>query len=536
MPIAKIPLPTDIYKKDGSIHPDSIGARLVDGYINEFGNIVKRPGMELFADLGVTSKIDGLYWWDKKGVGIAISGGRTYKLTSTSGGFTDVTSTGDLLQTGSRVSFANIPDENDNNVLFMANGGKMVTYGIGTHVTNGGNYYFCIKDHTATTGDEPGVGANWTEFWVQTLNPSTTAWVLATAYVDNNTSAPPAFIADADAPTQVTHVAAISQYMLALEAGGERWYHPESSNPLAWRGVLDSYAAQTKPDDLLALHTSIGEVILHGKNTIEFWYEDVTGAFSLLKQATIEMGIGAAGSVAKDSRGRYVWLTNKRRVAILEGRTPRIISGPFDDEIRDIAGVTDGKGMVIDIGRREFYVLSFSTENITYVCDLSTEKWAEWGNWNSGIGSYDEFICNTYAYSKAWNLHLLGSTTTGKIYKMNTSIYQDEGNTLRTALLTGHVSHGTMNRKSSHWVKIRAKRGVGGVSDNEPVLMIRYRDENDDWSNWFQESLGKMGEHNFILTMWKLGTYRTRQWEIAHAADSPFILIDMEEEFEVLNN
>lgn len=479
MPIAKIPLPTDIYKKDGSIHPDSIGARLVDGYINEFGNIVKRPGMELFADLGVTSKIDGLYWWDKKGFGIAISGGRTYKLTSTSGGFTDVTSTGDLLQTGSRVSFANIPDENNNNILFMANGGKMVTYD------------------------------------------------------DTN---PPAFIADADAPIQVTHVAAISQYLLALEAGGERWYHSEASDPLTWRGVLDSYAAQTKPDDLLALHTSIGEVILHGKNTIEFWYEDVTGAFSLLKQATIEMGIGAAGSVARDSRGRYVWLTNKRRVAILEGRTPRIISGPFDDEIRDIAGITDGKGMVIDIGRREFYVLSFSTENITYVCDLSTEKWAEWGNWNSGIGSYDEFICNTYAYSKAWNLHLLGSTTTGKIYKMNTSIYQDEGNTLRTALLTGHVSHGTMNRKSSHWVKIRAKRGVGGVSDNEPVLMIRYRDENDDWSNWFQESLGKMGKHNFILTMWKLGTYRTRQWEIAHAADSPFILIDMEEEFEVLNN
>jgi hypothetical protein len=37
----------------------------------------------------------------------------------------------------------------------------------GEPVNHGGRYYVCIQDHTAAAGDEPGVGANWADYWWQ---------------------------------------------------------------------------------------------------------------------------------------------------------------------------------------------------------------------------------------------------------------------------------------------------------------------------------------------------------------------------------
>ncbi len=39
-------------------------------------------------------------------------------------------------------------------------------YVIDDAVTNGGETYVCIADHTAAADDEPGVGVNWPDFWV----------------------------------------------------------------------------------------------------------------------------------------------------------------------------------------------------------------------------------------------------------------------------------------------------------------------------------------------------------------------------------
>ena len=50
-------------------------------------------------------------------------------------------------------------------------------------VTSGGLVYRCIKGHTSSATDEPGVGANWSTYWI--LDSSATsggAWVTDTGY------------------------------------------------------------------------------------------------------------------------------------------------------------------------------------------------------------------------------------------------------------------------------------------------------------------------------------------------------------------
>lgn len=43
-------------------------------------------------------------------------------------------------------------------------------------VSNGGSYYRCLQDHTSSSSDEPGVGANWEAFWVRVSAPTVNTW------------------------------------------------------------------------------------------------------------------------------------------------------------------------------------------------------------------------------------------------------------------------------------------------------------------------------------------------------------------------
>ena len=467
MPWKEIPLPKFIFKDDEAVLPDMAGARLVDGFINEFGNIVKRPGLSSFIDTTEAEKIDGLFWWDEKEIVIAVSNGNIFSITASDGAFTQLG--GDTLQVGGKVSFAS-----NATTLVMANGGRMVTY------TGTGN---------------------------------------------------PAFVADGDAPTTVSHVVFLDQYIVALRSGSAIAHFSAVNDATAW-AALDLFTAESKPDDLVSMTAAYGEIHLLGKATKESWITGIDPAFIRVDAGTLEVGCIAPDSLV-NADGILIWLDHRRRVVMLTGRTLRRISTPFDDEIRDITPVTDAKGMYISIGRRSFYIINFPTDDSTYVYDLSTEQWAEWGKWS---GSYSEFICNEYTYAKTWDLHLLGDANTGKIYKMDANIYQDAGAVMRTLVRFGHISHGTMNKKRSKEIKIRLKRAAGGVSDNEPKVKLRWKDDNKLWSNWKELSLGKMGDTDFILSLRRLGMYRTRQYELTHSENSDFILVSMEEDVEVLKN
>jgi hypothetical protein len=49
-----------------------------------------------------------------------------------------------------------------------------VHYTINHQVGNGGNFFLCRVAHTSSATDEPGVGANWENYWIRqdTVQPS----------------------------------------------------------------------------------------------------------------------------------------------------------------------------------------------------------------------------------------------------------------------------------------------------------------------------------------------------------------------------
>lgn len=465
----KVPLPKQIYKSaDEQQLPSQLGARLVNAYIDELGHIKKRSGLTEVVDLGSSSKVHGLFWWDAKSMAIAVSNGNIYKITSATGNFADMA--GDDLAPTTRVTFAE-----DGTKLVMANSSNMVVFD----------------------------GTN-----------------------------PPADMADGDAPTAVNNVTWLDGYLLADDTANiGRVAFSSPTNIESW-AASDIFTAETRPDAIQFMDQRWRELTIFGKDTIDVYYDDGATPFTRLDGAYSEIGCIAKDSV-QFNEGVWTWLDSNRRVSQLAGRQHRPVSTPFDDDIRDITPVSSAEAIQINEGVRRFYILTFPDEDRSVTYDQSTQGWSEWGEWDSTNYVFKRFIGTTATYAKAWDLILVGDKSNGKVYRVDSSSFLDDGDNIRTLIRTGHIDHGTSNRKRSHEVRLRVKRGTGGVTTN-PTFSTRWRDNNGAWSNWHSRYLGTAGDTNFYVNFRRMGIYRTRQWEFQHSDDSDFILIEMQENVEDL--
>lgn len=471
MPIVKIPLPRQLLIKDSTQTSEGLGARLIDCGIDELGHIKKRPGLPLMKDLETNAKVDGLFWWDKRDVLIAVSGGNIFKITDQSGTNTNIT--GDALNSGRPVSFTDLNDSSAVNTLFMANGNKIMSY------------------------QNTGVTANLT---------------------------------DATAPVNVTKIDNMNSFLLALQENSAIVHHADAFDPFSWSG--NAIQAINKSDDVQSFGVANSAIFMVGKQTIEFWVPAGDLPFDVLESATLQFGTIAPNSLV-NAAGAWIWASDNNQIMMYNRGTVRVISDLISDQIRGLGSITDARSMYINFGIRKWYVMTLPTAKRTFVYDLGLDKWAEWGDWNQATGVYDVFKGLSYAYAKSWNKHIVGDNKTGKLYFLDSNIFQDDGDDIRNLVRTGHISHGTLAEKSSNNVIMRFKRGAGGLSGDEPLLKFRYRDDNSTFSNWITISMGKIGQSIFIAKLTRMGIYRTRQYEISFLGDADFIMIDMQEEYEL---
>lgn len=472
MPTAKIQLKGYPYQNIDGVELTAQPERLVDAYVDEAGTYVKRPGLLEFADSGTAAAIDGMYYWEEKDLAIVVSNQNIYKLTE-AGVITSVTN--DQLTGLNRPTFAEVVDGDNSHHLAMADGGNMIHW-----------------DGAGTTTQ----------------------------------------MADADAPTTVTHVAFIDGYLLANNGDNKFWWS-DTYDFDAWTAT--SFAtAETDNDNIDAITVQNREVTLYGLRSIENWYSTGDSAvFTRKLGAEVEDGIIAPYSLQKLQKGQ-IWLNRERRVVIMQGRTPTVISTPFDKVFSNFSTVTDAIGDILQVDGRGFYLLTFPTEGRTFVYDYQMNGWAEWAYWDTNTAAYLQYEASSVLYVPQWGKYLIGDRVDGKIYTTAASLYDDNGDTIRMLLRTGHVDHGSYRRKRSNLLTLRFKRGVATGSETTPEVSIRWRDDGGAWGNASLQSLGlgQTGENEFFVTLKRNGIYRTRQYEIVQTDNVEFRFIDMEEEFD----
>lgn len=443
-----------------------LSVKVTNTYIDEANHSRKRPGLTAWCELGTNSPVDGLFWWETQDCLVALSNKRVWLIDNPNGSAAEKSGTGTFLE--------NVPATFtfDANRAYLANGGKIV------HFTKAGN----LTD-----------------------------------------------MADGDAPTLVSHVAFLDQYILANVRNSGTWQFSEVLDGTSWRAV-DIFTAESSPDNLLALYVHQGEIILIGTLNTEFWANDGVSPFSIIRGTNIGEGAASPYTFAILDRKRH-WLTDKRRFIEIpeDKRQPTEVSLPINAELDALSDVSDARGFKCSIEGLSLYILTFPNANRTFVYNYQNKHWSEWDTWDVARGQETRWRGNCYAYAKAWNLHCVGDREVGKIYLASTAYKNDNGTMIRLRRRSGFIHHGTNETKRSFGIRFRFRRAQQNADVPEPHFLLRWRNDTGAWRPYRQGSLGKWGDHDFYVTFWGLGSYRSRQWELVYTDDAGFLMNGVEE-------
>jgi hypothetical protein len=339
------------------------------------------------------------------------------------------------------------------------------------------------------------------------------------------TSGTTAYLTDVDAPTTVTHVGILDTYLLANNTDtGQLWYSAVM-DPDTWEG--DYGTAEAKPDDVTGLYIDGAEINLLGAETIEVWRNDGATPFVPNTNAITRRGVVAPYSFVIADGFRYC-LDQGRRFVRIESRTPIEVSQAVASYIQGFDTVTDCMADEIVVDGKPWIILHFPTEGKTLAYNYRATAGHEWSRWGYWDGEYKRWLGNCFAYVDDWNLSLVGDYRTGKIYKMSSSYYDDDGQTIRTCMRTAHIDHGTLAYKRSSEMLFKLKRTA--YTGTQDYLLLRWRDNGQThWSNEQRISLKRMGDVDYIGRLTRLGRYRTRQYEVVLSDATALSLVSAEE-------
>jgi len=477
MPRIKIPIVAPPYPTVDGIELDTNTLSINDGYIDDAGFLVRRPGLSDYVDLGTAAPIDGLDYWEALDLLIAVSNRHVYSVDSV-GGVTDL---GLGLQLGNKPVFT-----------FTKNAGSDWMA-----VANGGRIYLSENGGAISV------------------------------------------ISDADAPTSVSHVAFIRARLLANSVGTDFFYFSDFGDFTAW-SALSFASAEGAPDDITALVPSWGEVILFGTQTIEFWYATGDGAapYARLQGTQLDIGTISPDSIVyENDEGAYYFLDSERNVVKLFNKGTQPISKPIQRQLLAITDVTDARMDILKTSSKRFLVITFPTDDISYAMDLETGSWFQWGKWNTGTASYDAFPSRVSIWASNRGLNYGGSKTNdGQLYRISDDYYEDTvGEPIRTAVVTGWISVGTSTKKIMQCLEMRVKRS--GPSDAGFVVLYR-TDTRGSFSNERTQSIniGTSAYVPFIQRLHNFGMARAAQFEIYCTDAVPFIIGDFELEYKMTRN
>jgi hypothetical protein len=460
-----------------SIEPDDIFNCYFDQSPEIGLTMRRRPGLSEFANLATGSRGQGIYEWEAKGIVLAVSNGRTYRLEE-NGTFADITTA--VLNSEIPVKFAAGSKLDGTPWLYMANG-KLV----------------------------------YSDDGADTMYPT-----------------------DANTPSTADHVVYLNLRFLANRPGTNQFLFTDTDpgtgalEPDYWSSSDNPLTCEARGDDLAAMTEFLQEIYNWGTESQEVWQDDGS-PFAPIPQAASRIGIEAPHSIIQADNTLFALcvVDGIRTVVKMAGRTPQIVSNPIENVLSDYGTVSDAIGSLISVGGVHIYLLQLPSAGKTWAYDIKSDVWSPWGTWDEATGTMGQFIGQHSCYVKSWNKHLIMSKTDGKIYEFDRTVYEDDENLVKTYRRTAWEEHDTGARKRIPRLRIKIKTGATVTG----AAFLRWADDGaEEWSPYMELSLHPKGKRNFIIDLPQMGIYNSRRYEISITDDADLAFIWADETVEKL--
>lgn len=282
--------------------------------------------------------------------------------------------------------------------------------------------------------------------------------------------------------------------------------------------ALDFATAERSGDPLQQIVVSNRVLWFLGAKTVEAWFNsgNPTFPFEPVQSGFSEWGTPTRWSAAEMAGSVFYLSQNaegKGQVVMTNGLNPQVISTQnITQQINSLTTINDAYGYVYQHNGHSFYVLTFPTEGLTLVYDVTTQMWHTWSSKASDTDDRNGQHRSTH-HVFIFNKHLVGDVSSGRILELDWDTYTDDGDTI-TRIRRSKSIHmeDQAVRHQALWVDM--EEGVGDFVTTDPQIMMRFRDDSGLWSNEKWRSIGAVGEYGTRIVWRMLGRSRDRVYEL----------------------
>lgn len=289
-------------------------------------------------------------------------------------------------------------------------------------------------------------------------------------------------------------------------------------------------------DNLVTLIADHREAVLFGEFTTERWSNAGTFPFPFARipGSLVQYGCAAVQSVSRVADS-ICWLSKNTRgqLIILKSvgyQVQRISTHAVENDI--LGGVVaDAVAYTFQMRGHEFYVLSFPTQDKTWVYDATTEMWTKW-LYRDAYGNLHRHRSNCHVFWQG--LNLVGDWENGNVYELSPTTYTDDGAKILRLRRSTHITQ-SLHRVFYHALQIYFEPGVGNSVDPGADAIVSLRTSNDGgftWGEYNSQSLGRIGQYKNRAFWRKLGFARDMVFEISTIESIKFVIVNAELDIE----
>lgn len=323
-------------------------------------------------------------------------------------------------------------------------------------------------------------------------------------------------IVDADWPGADTVTFLNGRFIVNKPTTGE-FYWSDLYDGLSW-DALNFATAESDPDSLVAVIAELGQLVLFGGKTTEFWGDSgaADSAFSRIGSSAIEWGLAARDSMCKFSDGIMFLRKNRLgqvQVCLLNGYQATPVTNPEMEFVFGTYGnVSNATAFAYMINGHPFYQINFPTPDVSWLYDGQSRSWSKL---TSGEGRHraEQFVSLLgIPYSSDYE--------NGKLYRIDQNVYTDDGQTIVREFISRHQANGNRMKFSQMWLEFEP--GVGlqtGQGEDPQCMMSVSKDGGKTYGNEHWRTIGAAGKYKTRAIWNRIG--QTFDWVFKFRVTDP---------------
>lgn len=328
-----------------------------------------------------------------------------------------------------------------------------------------------------------------------------------------------------------THVAYVAGYVVALEAGSQRFKYSNPGDYTNW-DPLNVLSAEFKADVLVALEvTPREELILAGPDSVEQHVPFANGNQPFYREWGCPDGLLAPYTLICTKEGNFGVNENSEFVSFVGYETQQA-SADIQLTLSAITDWTDAWAHDVRVAGQKFVMLQapnavtpYGTKGMTMLLNLKNLKWSFLYGWDQSASLPTRWP--GWDHQRIWGQNYIGGDD-GWIYQLDVNTFDNGGGVQRMIGRTGHL--GTGNAKYEiNGFRIRLRRGaVDPNTSPPPKIQLRFNKDNLGFGRWIERDLGLWGQSDMVILVGPLGNAYTLQAEYVVTDRAPVDIVAVE--------